>query len=307
MHLHHARESLERVGAGRVDALRGARVAAVAILLWATNYPARFYWNGGAFLRMDWLFFLVAGISCLKKNRPGLGGFALGLATLLRIFPGAVLLAVLMISAELPRNAGLFAPIEIELPEGTLVNPCFPAATVFGNQMVDHAFDAIMQALAQIVPERATAGWCWELAGAWAGRRPEDGTPYVELGFFQEHGGGGATAEVDGYDAIGFVGCAGTLPAQDPEILELSGEQVCEEGCLSVPGIYEKVARSERVTVRALDAQGKPFEMEAGGLLAVCIQHEIDHLDGKVFVEHLSQLKQGRIKAKLAKQARITA
>ena len=93
----------------------------------------------------------------------------------------------------------------------------------------------------------------------------------------------------------------------NPEILELSGEQVCEEGCLSVPGIYEKVARSERVTVRALDAQGKPFEMEAGGLLAVCIQHEIDHLDGKVFVEHLSQLKQGRIKAKLAKQARITA
>ncbi len=74
----------------------GARVAAVAILLWATNYPARFYWNGGAFLRMDWLFFLVAGISCLKKNRPGLGGFALGLATLLRIFPGAVLLAVLL-------------------------------------------------------------------------------------------------------------------------------------------------------------------------------------------------------------------
>jgi N-methylhydantoinase B len=141
---------------------------------------------------------------------------------------GAVLLAVLMISTELPRNAGLFAPIEIDLPEGTLVNPDFPAATVFGNQMVDHAFDAIMQALAQIVPERATAGWGWELAGAWAGRRPDDGEPYVELGFFQEHGGGGATVEVDGYDAIGFVGCAGTLPAQDPEILELSGPTTME-------------------------------------------------------------------------------
>lgn len=93
----------------------------------------------------------------------------------------------------------------------------------------------------------------------------------------------------------------------NPEILERSGEQVCEEGCLSVPGIYEKVTRSERVKVRALDPQGKPFTMEAEGLLAVCVQHEIDHLEGKVFVEHLSQLKQGRIKAKLAKQARITA
>lgn len=93
----------------------------------------------------------------------------------------------------------------------------------------------------------------------------------------------------------------------NPEILERDGEQVCEEGCLSVPGIYEKVTRSECVKVRALDLQGKSFTMDAEGLLAVCVQHEIDHLDGKVFVEHLSQLKQGRIKAKLAKQARITA
>ena len=93
----------------------------------------------------------------------------------------------------------------------------------------------------------------------------------------------------------------------NPEILDRSGEQVCEEGCLSVPGIYEKVTRSEHVKVRALDPQGEPFTLEADGLLAVCIQHEIDHLDGKVFVEHLSQLKQSRIKARLAKQARITA
>ena len=93
----------------------------------------------------------------------------------------------------------------------------------------------------------------------------------------------------------------------NPEILDRSGEQVCEEGCLSVPGIYEKVTRSEHVKVRALDPQGEPFTLEAEGLLAVCIQHEIDHLDGKVFVEHLSQLKQSRIKARLAKQARITA
>ena len=93
----------------------------------------------------------------------------------------------------------------------------------------------------------------------------------------------------------------------NPEILERAGEQVCEEGCLSVPGVYEKVARSERVRVRALNAKGEPFELEAEGLLAVCIQHEIDHLDGKVFVEYLSQLKQTRIKGKLAKKARITA
>lgn len=93
----------------------------------------------------------------------------------------------------------------------------------------------------------------------------------------------------------------------NPEILERSGEQVCEEGCLSVPGIYEKVTRSERVRMRALDPQGEPFTLEAEGLLAVCIQHEIDHLEGKVFVEHLSQLKQSRIKARLSKQARITA
>ncbi len=93
----------------------------------------------------------------------------------------------------------------------------------------------------------------------------------------------------------------------NPEIIARSGEQVCEEGCLSVPGIYDKVSRSETVRVRALDQQGKPFELDAEGLLAVCIQHELDHLEGKVFVEYLSQLKQTRIKGKLAKKARITA
>jgi peptide deformylase len=99
----------------------------------------------------------------------------------------------------------------------------------------------------------------------------------------------------------------GLLALINPEILERSGEQECEEGCLSVPGIYEKVTRAEKIRFRALDQKGQPFEMEAEGLLAVCVQHEIDHLNGKVFVEYLSQLKQGRIKAKLAKKARITA
>lgn len=90
----------------------------------------------------------------------------------------------------------------------------------------------------------------------------------------------------------------------NPQILEASGEAECEEGCLSVPGVFEKVRRAQRVKVQALDADGKPFVLEAEGLLAVCIQHEIDHLDGKVFVQYLSRLKQQRILAKLRKQMR---
>ncbi len=93
----------------------------------------------------------------------------------------------------------------------------------------------------------------------------------------------------------------------NPEIVESQGTQVCEEGCLSVPGIYDKVERAESVVVRYLDLEGVERTIDADGLLAVCLQHEIDHLDGKVFVEHLSLLKQTRIKAKLAKQAKITA
>lgn len=90
----------------------------------------------------------------------------------------------------------------------------------------------------------------------------------------------------------------------NPRIVAESGREESEEGCLSVPGFFEKVQRAERVTVRALDREGKPFELEADGLLAVCIQHEMDHLMGKVFVDYLSNLKRNRIKAKLMKQAR---
>jgi peptide deformylase len=90
----------------------------------------------------------------------------------------------------------------------------------------------------------------------------------------------------------------------NPEIIAQSGTEESEEGCLSVPGIYDRVKRAERVTVRALDRAGKPFELEADGLLAVCVQHEMDHLIGKVFVDYLSGLKRNRIKAKLQKQAR---
>jgi peptide deformylase len=90
----------------------------------------------------------------------------------------------------------------------------------------------------------------------------------------------------------------------NPEILESSGEAETEEGCLSVPGVYDRVRRAERIKVRALNLQGEPFTLETDGLLAVCIQHEIDHLEGKVFVEYLSRLKQQRIAAKMKKQYR---
>lgn len=93
----------------------------------------------------------------------------------------------------------------------------------------------------------------------------------------------------------------------NPEIVESSGVSDIEEGCLSLPGIYELVERAERVKVRAFDQNGNAFTLEAQGLLAVCIQHEIEHLEGKVFVEHLSQLKQQRVRAKLAKQLRKSA
>jgi len=93
----------------------------------------------------------------------------------------------------------------------------------------------------------------------------------------------------------------------NPEIVSREGEQYREEGCLSVPGIYEPVERAERVTVRALGLDGKFFTLTAEKLLAICIQHELDHLEGKVFVDYLSRLKQQRIKAKLQKQQRKTA
>ena len=90
----------------------------------------------------------------------------------------------------------------------------------------------------------------------------------------------------------------------NPKIVAKTGLQEYEEGCLSVPGVYETVTRAEKITVEALDAQGKKFKLKADGLLAVCIQHEMDHLLGKVFVEYLSPLKRNRIKAKMVKHAR---
>jgi peptide deformylase len=90
----------------------------------------------------------------------------------------------------------------------------------------------------------------------------------------------------------------------NPEIIEKDGEEQMEEGCLSVPGIYEMVKRANRIRVRAFDRDGNSFEMEAEDLLAVCIQHELDHLEGKLFVDYLSSLKRQRIRTKLEKEHR---
>jgi peptide deformylase len=90
----------------------------------------------------------------------------------------------------------------------------------------------------------------------------------------------------------------------NPEIIAREGVEETEEGCLSVPGIYDKVSRAEKIRVRALDRNGKKIEIDADGLLAVCIQHEMDHLEGKLFVDYLSELKRTRIRKKLEKEQR---
>jgi len=93
----------------------------------------------------------------------------------------------------------------------------------------------------------------------------------------------------------------------NPEILAKEGEEQMDEGCLSVPGVYEPVTRAEHIRLRALDRDGNVIEQEMDGLLAVCVQHEIDHLDGKLFVDYLSNLKRQRIRKKLEKESRQTA
>jgi len=90
----------------------------------------------------------------------------------------------------------------------------------------------------------------------------------------------------------------------NPEIIWTSGSEEMDEGCLSVPGVFEKVNRAERVKVKALGYDGAYFELETDGLLAVCIQHEIDHLEGKLFVDHLSPIKRQRARKKLEKDRR---
>ncbi|MEJ0048860.1 MAG: peptide deformylase [Rhodospirillales bacterium] len=124
-------------------------------------------------------------------------------------------------------------------------------------------------------------------------------------------GVGLAATQVDVHQRVIVIDISETrdrlLTLINPEIIAREGVSTCEEGCLSVPGVYDRVERSERIRVRALDENGKPFEQDADGLLAVCIQHEMDHLEGKVFVEYLSRLKQTRIRSKFLKQERESA
>lgn len=121
-------------------------------------------------------------------------------------------------------------------------------------------------------------------------------------------GVGLAATQVDVHKQVIVIDISEThdqlLVLLNPKILASKGKADCEEGCLSVPGVFEKVTRAEWIRVEAIGIDGKPFQIESEGLLAVCIQHEMDHLRGKVFVEYLSQLKQKRIVGKLKKQQR---
>jgi peptide deformylase len=124
-------------------------------------------------------------------------------------------------------------------------------------------------------------------------------------------GVGLAATQVDVHQRVIVIDISPTmdhlLVLINPEFLQKTGVSTLEEGCLSVPGVYDQVERAERIKVQALDANGKKFELETDGLLAVCIQHEMDHLDGKMFVEYLSRLKQTRIRTKMLKQDRESA
>ena len=122
--------------------------------------------------------------------------------------------------------------------------------------------------------------------------------------------GVGLAANQVGIDKrLAVMDCAGDKDKPEPwvminpEIIDSSEKEEMEEGCLSVPGIFDRVQRFKRLKLRALDREGKPFEMEAEGLTAQAIQHEIDHLDGKLYIDYLSSLKRERIKKKLQKQA----
>ena len=126
---------------------------------------------------------------------------------------------------------------------------------------------------------------------------------------YEAPGVGLAASQVDVHEQLLIIDISDTKDALtvfiNPEIIWASDEmQVYDEGCLSVPGVYDGVERHAKVKVRALDVKGQPFELEADGLLAVCIQHEMDHLLGKVFVEYLSPLKRNRIKTKMLKEER---
>ena len=122
---------------------------------------------------------------------------------------------------------------------------------------------------------------------------------------YDARGVGLAATQIDAHQRIIVIDISEENDAPlcfiNPEIIEKDGVEEEEEGCLSVPGFFEKIKRAKHVKVRAFDKQGKPFEMEADELLSICVQHEMDHLEGKLFVDYLSPLKRQRIKAKLEK------
>lgn len=122
---------------------------------------------------------------------------------------------------------------------------------------------------------------------------------------YESNGIGLAATQVDFHERIIVIDISeeknNLIVLINPDILERTGSQEYQEGCLSFPKVFEKIERFEKIKVKALDKDGNNFELEADGLLSVCIQHEIDHLDGKVFVDYLSSLKRNRIKTKLIK------
>jgi peptide deformylase len=122
---------------------------------------------------------------------------------------------------------------------------------------------------------------------------------------YDAHGVGLAATQVDVHKRIIVLDISDERDEPicliNPEVIEVSGEEESDEGCLSVPGIFEPIRRAEKIKISALDKEGVPFELEADGLLAVCIQHEMDHLQGKLFVDYLSSLKRQRIKKKMQK------
>ncbi|MER2491151.1 peptide deformylase [Catenovulum sediminis] len=128
---------------------------------------------------------------------------------------------------------------------------------------------------------------------------------------YQAQGVGLASTQVDVIERIFVADCSEEqnepLVFINPEIIEASGHRVHEEGCLSFPGVYAKVERADEVTVKALNRDGEAFTLTADGLLAICIQHELDHLNGKLFVDYLSPLKRQMIRKKLEKEARLAA
>lgn len=129
---------------------------------------------------------------------------------------------------------------------------------------------------------------------------------------YEAKGVGLAATQVDVHERVIVIDVSDTRDALqvfvNPRVVEASAvRRVAEEGCLSVPGVYDEVERPESVTIEAEDERGNPFRLHADQLLAVCVQHEMDHLDGKVFVEYLSPLKQSRIKSRMRKAERATA